>query len=137
MAVVLDSDAVVGFLDVADALHAVADAAIRDLATQQRIIVSVITYAEVLTGARIGHHKVDHVAGFFADVVSRIVPVEVEIADRASELRAKAKALRMPDALIVATAELDPEVDSLLTGDGEIAKLPGLRCDVRLLSASG
>ena len=39
----------------------------------------------------------------------------------------------MPDALIVATAELDPEVDSLLTGDHDVAKLHGLRCEVQLL----
>jgi hypothetical protein len=38
-----------------------------------------------------------------------------------SELRVGAKALRMPDALVVATAELDPEVDSLLTGNRAVA----------------
>jgi predicted nucleic acid-binding protein len=134
VAVVLDSDAVVGFLDEADTLHEAADAAIREIAGRQRILVSVITYAEVLTGARIGHHAVDDVAGFFADVISRIVPVDVEIADRAAELRAGAKALQMPDALVVATAELDPEVDSLLSGDRDVAKLRGLRCAVQLLS---
>lgn len=137
MAVALDSDVIVGFLDEGDALHAAADMAIRDLAAKERIVASVITYAEVLTGARIGHHAVKDVAGFFANLISRIAPVDVEIADRASELRAKTRALRMPDALIVATAELDPEVNLLLTGDGDIATLRGLRCDVQLLSASG
>lgn len=137
MAVVLDSDAVIGFLDGADALHDAADVAIRGLAAEQRILVSVVTYAEVVTGARIGHHALDDVAGFFADVISRIVPVDVEVADRAAELRARAKGLRMPDALIVATAELDPEVDTLLTGDRGVARLRGLHCDVQLLSSRG
>jgi predicted nucleic acid-binding protein len=135
--VVLDSDAVVGFLDAADALHDAADEAIRSHAGEKRILVSVVTYAEVITGARIGHHDLADVSGFFDDVISRIVPVDVEIADRAAELRAGAKALRMPDALIVATAELDPEVDLLLTGDHGVAKLRGLRCDVQLLSSRG
>jgi predicted nucleic acid-binding protein len=134
VAVVLDSDAVVGFLDGADALHGAADAAIREHAGEQRIMVSVVTYAEVVTGARIGHHDLDEVAGFFNDLVSRIVPVDVGIADRAAELRAGAGALRMPDALIVASADLDPEVDSLITGDRGVSKLRGLRCDVQLLA---
>ncbi len=137
MAVVLDSDAVVGFLDRSDALHKQADAAIRKLAAKQPILVSVITYAELVTGARLGHHDEERVSGFFAEVVSRIVPVTVEIADRAAELRARAKALKMPDALIVASAETELEVELLLSGDRDLAKLRGLRCKVRLLSAPG
>jgi predicted nucleic acid-binding protein len=137
VAVVLDSDAVVGFIDRADGLHDAADAAIRDLAGEQRLVVSVVTYAEVTTGARIGHHDLDQVKGFFGEVISRIVPVDVEIADRAAELRAGTKSLQMPDALIVATADLDSEVDLLLTGDRAVAKLEGLRCDARLLASPG
>jgi predicted nucleic acid-binding protein len=137
VAVVLDSDAVVGFLDRSDALHKTADAAIRKLAAKQPIRVSVITYAEVITGAQLGHHDEERVRGFFAEVVSRIVPVSVEIADRAAELRARAIALKIPDALIVASAETEPEVDLLLSGDRDLAKLRGLRCKVRLLSTPG
>jgi predicted nucleic acid-binding protein len=137
VAVVLDSNAVVGFIDAADVLHDAADAAIRELAGKQRLVVSVVTYAEVVTGARIGHHDLAVVSGFFDDVISRIVPVDVEIADRAAELRAEARALRMPDALIVATAELDSEVGLLLTGDHGVAKLRALRCEVQLLSSRG
>ncbi len=137
MAVVLDSDAVVAFLDRSDALHEEANAAIRKLAAKQPILVSVITYAELITGARLGDHDEDLVRGFFAEVVSRIVPVSVEIADCATERRARSKALKMPDALIVASAESEPEVDLLLSGDRDLTKLRGLRCKVRLLSASG
>lgn len=137
MAVVLDSDAVFGFLDRSDALHKAADAAIRKLAAKQPILVSVITYAEVITGARLGHHDEERVRGFFAEVVSRIVPVSVEIVDVAAELGARAKALKMPDALIVASAETEPEVDLLLSGDRDLAKLRSLRCKVRLLSTPG
>jgi predicted nucleic acid-binding protein len=132
--VVLDSDAIVGFLDRADALHDVADEAVRDHVGKHRVFASAVTYAEVVTGARLGHHDLEHVAGFFNDVVSRILPVEVEVADRAAELRARSKALKMPDALVVATAELDSEVGTLLTGDRAIAKLRGLSCEVQLLS---
>ena len=83
MAVVLDSDAVVAFLDRDDALHAPADAAIRDLAREQRLLVSVVTYAEVLTGARLGHHDEGQVRGFFSRLISEVLPVETLVADKA------------------------------------------------------
>jgi predicted nucleic acid-binding protein len=134
VAVVLDSDVVVGFIDRSDALHEAADAALRGLASTQPFFVSVITYAEVLTGARIGHHPIDVVDGFFEDIVSRTIPVELEIADRAAHLRAGAKALKMPDALIAASADTLPAVGLLITGDRDLARLSNLRCEVRLIS---
>jgi predicted nucleic acid-binding protein len=134
VAVVLDSDAVVGFLDRDDVLHEAADAAIRDLAHEQRLLVSVITYAEVLTGAKLGHHDEEHVRGFFSQLISAVLPVDTAVADVAAGLRSRSKSLRMPDALIVATAEMDPDTRLVVTGDRQVGRLPGLRCKVRLLS---
>lgn len=133
MAVVLDSDAVVGFLDRNDALHEAADRAIRELAHEQRLLVSAVTYAEVRTGARLGHHEEDSVRGFFAKLISEIVPVDKAVADKAAELRGSRRSLRMPDALILATAETHPEVELIVTGDTHAPKVPGLQCAVRLL----
>ena len=133
MAVVLDSAAVVGFLDRQDALHGAADAAVRELVHEQRLLASVVTYAEVMTGARLGHHSEDHVAGFFTGLLSAVLPVDVAVADKAAELRSRIRSLRMPDALILATAEVDPDVDLIVTGDQQLTKLSGLRVRVRLL----
>lgn len=133
MAVVLDSDAVVGFLDRDDALHGAVDAAIRDLVREQRLLVSVVTYAEVLTGARLGHHDEGQVRGFFTQLISEVLPVDMTVADKAAEFRSRVKALRMPDALILATAETNRGVDLLVTGDAQAPKVPGLDCAVRLL----
>ena len=133
MAVVLDSDAVVGFLDREDALHEAADAAIRGLIRKQRLLVSVVTYAEVLTGARLGHHDEDQVRRFFAQLISDVLPVDPTVAEQAAELRSRLKSLRMPDALILATAETCPDVDLIVTGDSRVPKVPGLDCAVRLL----
>jgi predicted nucleic acid-binding protein len=133
VAVVLDSDTVVGFLDRDDALHDAADTAIRDLVRKQRLIVSVVTYAEVLTGARLGHHDEDHVAGFFTKLISEVLPVDVAVADKAADLRSRLKSLRMPDALILATAEIEPAVDLIVTGDQQVTRISGLRCKVQLL----
>jgi len=133
VAVILDSGAVVGFLDRQDALHEAADAALRELIRGQRLLASVITYAEVLTGARLGHHDEDQVAGFFADLLSAVLPVDLAVADEAADLRSRFKSLRMPDALVLATAETDPEIDLIVTGDRRLAKVTGLRVGVRLL----
>lgn len=133
MAVVLDSGVVVGFLDRNDALHDAADAAIRELIREQRLLASVVTYAEVLTGARLGHHDEKQVAGFFADLTSTVLLVDVPIADRAADLRSRFKSLRMPDALILATADLGQDVELIVTGDKQLAKVSGIGCEVRLI----
>lgn len=137
MAVALDSNVVIGFLDRSDELHDSADAAIRDLLPSEPIVTSAITYAEVMTGAALGRHDEDRVRGFFIDLVSRILPVDVAVADRAARLRAKAKTLNMPDALIAATAELDPDVQLLVSGDRGVVRLKDLGCPVHLLAAGG
>lgn len=133
MAVVLDSGVVVGFLDRQDALHDAADTAVRELVRGQRLLASVVTYAEVLTGARLGHHNEDDVTGFFAGLLSAVLPIDIVVADKAADLRSRFKSLRIPDALILATAEADPDVDLIVTGDRQLTKVSGLRIDVRLL----
>jgi predicted nucleic acid-binding protein len=134
VAVVLDSDAVVGFLDRGDALHGAADEAIRDLIGSHQLLVSTVTYAEVLTGARLGHHDEEQVKGFFFELTSGILSVEVEIAEKAAELRSRLESLRMPDALILATADIAPEVELVLTGDRQMERVPGLACRIQVLS---
>ena len=133
MAVVLDSGVVVGFLDRNDSLHATADAAVRELIREQRLLASVVTYAEVLTGARLGHHDEEQVTGFFKELISTVLPVDVGVADRAADLRSRFKALRMPDALILAAADTAQDVDLIGTGDPQMTKVSGLGCKVRLL----
>ena len=134
MAVVLDSDAVIGFLDHDDVLHRGADSAVRELAPEHALLVSAVTYAEVLTGARIGRHEEERVNGFFADLISAILPIDVTVAALAADLRARVSSLRMPDALIIATAEANPAAELILTGDRQMSSVKGLRVKFRLLS---
>lgn len=129
MVVLLDSAVVAGFLDRDDALHEAADARVRELAGRERLVASVVTYAELLTGARLGHHDETTVRGFFNDLVDEIYDVDRAVADRAADLRAAKPALRMPDALILATAAIH-EVAVVLTGDTRWAGLlPGGRVE--------
>ena len=133
MAVVLvDSVAVVAYLDAANVFHAAADEAVSDAVREHRLIASAINYAELLTGARLGRHDERVVRGFFAELVSDVVPVGREVAERAAELRAATRSLRLPDALVIATADLHADV--LIGADRRWAKVEGLDCELRLLS---
>lgn len=55
------------------------------------------------------------------------------VADMAAELRSRLKSLQMPDALIFATAETNPDIDLIVTGDLQATKVSGLSCKVHLL----
>lgn len=132
MAVVLDSSVVIGFLDRDDALHEEAEIAIRKALASTQLLASAVTYAEVLAGAEIGHHAPDEVRGFFSDLVTRILPVDAAVAEPAAAIRAATSVL-MPDALILATAHLEPDAEVLLTGDTAIAEIHNLSCEIRLL----
>lgn len=132
MAVVLDSTAVIAFLDGRDALHDVADQAIRELTAKHRFYASAVTLTEVLTGAHLKHHDEAVVRAFFADLVSEVLPVEEVGAERAARLRADHR-LRTPDALILAAADGHPDVEIVLTGDTRMATVEGLDCRVDLL----
>lgn len=133
MAVVLDTAAIVGFLDRDDAYHEAASRAIGEMITDQRLLVSVITFAEVRTGAELLHHDDAPVRGFFADLIAEVLPVDVPTAERAAVLRAGHRGLRMPDALILAAADLHPEAEAIVTGDAGLAAVPGVECRIDLL----
>jgi predicted nucleic acid-binding protein len=130
--VLLDSVALAGFLDRDDAFHVSADERIRTLAGRDRLIASVVTYAELLTGAALGHHGAETVRGFFAELIEEIVPVDQPVAERAAVLRAARARLRMPDALILATAE-ERAAELVVGADRRWADIPGYRCKVELL----
>jgi predicted nucleic acid-binding protein len=126
----LDSVAVAAFLDRDDVFHTAADTRIRDLAGRDRLTVSVITYAELLTGAGLAHHDQTAVRGFFADLIDDIHSVDREVAERGAELRTAKPSLKLPDALILATADLRG-ADMVITADHRWeGVLPGLRVEL-------
>lgn len=134
MAVVLDSDAVIGFLDRSDALHPAAAAKLTQLLGAGRpLVASVVTFAEVLAGAKLGHHDEGAVRGFFEDLITEIATVNMPVAERAAELRAQRRSLRLPDALVLATADLHTAVDLIVCGDKTAQQLTGLSCAIELL----
>jgi len=131
--ILLDSTVIVGFLDADDALHEAAAAKIKKIAGGSPLVVSVISYAEVMTGVSLGRHPQQHVDGFFDALIKDLLPVDRTVAARAAELRGARRSLRMPDALILATADIEPEIETVLCADGEWPKIKGLACQVELL----
>jgi predicted nucleic acid-binding protein len=126
----LDSAAIAGFLDRDDVFHAAAAARIRGLAGREPLVVSVISYAELLTGAGLGHHDEKTVRGFFADLIDEVHDVDRAVAERAAELRTANPSLKMPDALILATADVH-DVDVVITADRRwVAVLAGRRTEL-------
>ncbi len=131
--ILLDSTVIVGFLDADDALHDATVAKFREIVGSHPLAASVISYAEVMTGVALGHHPGERVEGFFDTFVKDLLAVEKPVAERASELRGARKSLPMPDALILATADLHSEVETVLCADGDWPKVEGLNCRVELL----
>ncbi len=117
--IVIDSSVLLGLLDSQDAQHAVAAAAVRERRAQRAdFLVPAVVLAEVLVGAaRAGGEQV--VAGR-AQVVAafgEVRPVDGDVAEQAARLRAAHRALRMPDALVLATGVVDHAAE-ILTCDG-------------------
>ncbi len=131
--ILLDSTVIVGFLDADDALHDVAVAKLRGIAGSRPLAASVITYAEVMTGVSLGHHPEENVDGFFDAFVKDLLPVDRSVAARAATLRGERRSLRMHDALILATADLHPDIEIVLCADDDWPKVKGLDCSVELL----
>jgi predicted nucleic acid-binding protein len=131
--ILLDSTVIVGFLDADDALHHVTVTRLKEVVGGHPLVASVISYAEVMTGVSLGHHPQAHVDGFFDALIKDLLPVDRQIAARAATLRGKRRSLPMPDALILATADLQPEIETILCADGAWPKTKGLNCRIELL----
>jgi predicted nucleic acid-binding protein len=117
----LDTGAIIGFLDRDDAHHTPASRAIRQATHDGFLAISAVTYAELLAGARLGHHEETDVTGFIDGFVRDIVAVDAHVADLAATIRAT-HGLRTPDALILAGAQ-HAGADLVLSTDGRWTKL--------------
>jgi predicted nucleic acid-binding protein len=116
---VLDAGVVIGFLDGADPHHERARAALGDAGQRgDSLLLPVSAFAECLVGpARRGDAAITAVREFVARLPITIVPLDAAIAEAAARLRARhGGRLRLPDALVVATA-LVLDADRLLTTD--------------------
>jgi predicted nucleic acid-binding protein len=114
--VVLDASVVIAFLDAADTHHAAAVAALAKVRSRE-LVLPASAYAEMLVGpARRGRQAMVAAREFVADLALRVEPLSADIAERAAVLRATHRSLRLPDALVLATADALDAL-SVLTAD--------------------
>jgi predicted nucleic acid-binding protein len=113
---VLDTSVLIGFLDTSDANH---DGAVAALAAFRgyELILPASAYAELLVGPnRHGPDAVGKVEQCLVDLALRIEPLTPEIARKAAVLRARHRALKGPDALVLATGDV-LDASAVLTAD--------------------
>jgi predicted nucleic acid-binding protein len=114
--VVPDASVAIAFLDAADRHRRGAVAALTRLQGSDMVLPA-SPYAEMLVGpARRSRAAMDAAREFVIDLVLRVEPISASIAERAADLRAAHRALKLPDALVSATADA-LEATLLLTAD--------------------
>ncbi|MGH3273552.1 MAG: PIN domain-containing protein [Streptosporangiaceae bacterium] len=116
--VVLDASIVIALFDPQDALHAAASAAARrhrDAADDFLLPASVL--AEVLVGAaRQGEAELTSRRSAMIAAFGSPYAMDEEVAVAAARRRARHQSLRLPDALVLATADVTA-ADAVLAGD--------------------
>lgn len=132
----LDAGVVIGFLDGDDAHHQASRAVLAEALDQvDTLELSASALAECLVGpARRGEGAVEVVHELRRRMPITIVDLDVEIADRAARLRARHRSLRLPHALVIASAAARG-ADRLVTTDRRwpAPSTMGLDLDIRHL----
>ncbi|MCE9622829.1 MAG: PIN domain-containing protein [Actinomycetia bacterium] len=114
----LDAGVIIGFLDANDGHHAAARSMLADaIHDGDRLAMAVSAFAECLVGpARRGDVEVRRVQELFERLPISVIVLDDDTAITASKLRAAHRALRLPDALVIATA-IEAGADELVTTD--------------------
>ncbi len=117
-AVVLDASIVLALFDPEDTLHSAAAAAARhSRSAGDRFVLPATVLAEVLVGAaRHDRAQLERRRGLITAAFGTPWPVDENVAVAAAVRRAQYPSLRLPDALVLATADV-ARADRVLTGD--------------------
>ncbi|MEP7379284.1 MAG: type II toxin-antitoxin system VapC family toxin [Chloroflexota bacterium] len=116
---VVDAGVVIAIPDAADAHHGSAVRALREaLGSGEILVLPASAYSELLVAPfRHNGQSVAVVDAFVDSIPAAVQPITREIARAAAQLRAQhGSRLRLPDALVIATA-LELSADRLLTTD--------------------
>lgn len=114
----LDAGVVIGLLDADDPHHEASRGVIEDAVdSNDRLAMAASALAECLVGpARRGDEAVGVVLALCERLPIQIVPLNQAIAVSAARLRARHRRVRLPDALVLATAH-ESRADGLVTTD--------------------
>jgi predicted nucleic acid-binding protein len=112
--IVLDASILIAHLDPSDHLHTAAVPALKARAADD-LVLPASAYAEVLVDpAR--KRRLGSVRSQIQALLISVEPIGEAIAERAAYLRARHRALRLPDALVIAVGE-ELGAEAILTGD--------------------
>ena len=132
----LDAGVIIAFLDGDDAHHDAARSALTEAVDDtERLALAASALAECLVGpARTGPQAVEIVRTLVERLPASVVDLDADIAARAAGLRARHRSLKLPDALVLATAE-QSGADRLITTDRRwpTAKAMKLNVSIRQL----
>jgi predicted nucleic acid-binding protein len=120
-ALILDASVLIALLDTADAHHerSIQDAEAADQAGRQ-LLVPASAYSEALV-AFARADRISDARKAIAAMGIRVAPLTEKIAEQAAQLRAQHEGLRLPDAMVLATAhELE---GALLSYDDRLSRL--------------
>lgn len=126
----LDAGVIIGFLDGDDSHHDAARSTLADaLDRADRLSIASSALAECLVGpARHSQKAMELVRTIIDRLPASVVDLDADIASQAAILRARHRSLKLPDALVIATAA-SSGADRLITTDrkwptGKAMKLP-------------
>jgi predicted nucleic acid-binding protein len=114
----LDAGVIIAFLDADDIRHDAARSALTEaLDSSERLAIAASALAECLVApARRNAKAVEVVRTLVERVPVSVVDLDAGIGTRAAVLRARHRSLKLPDALVLATAE-ESGADRLITTD--------------------
>jgi predicted nucleic acid-binding protein len=114
--IVVDASVLIAFLEVEDALHDAAVAALKEAADDDLILGATTLLELLVTPYRRSEDHAERVKTFVRSVPLRVEPITEAIADAAARLRARHRTLAVPDALTLAVADA-VGADAVLTAD--------------------
>lgn len=119
-ALILDASVLIGLLDNQDAHHG---SAVEEVEAADQAAQTLLTPASAYSEALVAFARADRVSDArdaIAGMGITVVPLTETLAERAAELRARHSTLRLPDAIVLATArDLDGK---LLTYDHRLSR---------------
>lgn len=117
---VVDAGVMIGFLDRDDPHHVAAGSILRETVGRgDRLVLPASALAELLVApSRRGGTAIDTVLGLLRRVPIEVIPLDQPIAIAAAALRARHRALKLPDALVIATAAANAAARLITTDRG-------------------
>jgi predicted nucleic acid-binding protein len=129
----LDAGVIIGFLDADDAHHGAARTALAQaLADGDQVAMAASALAECLVGpARQGDTSIQIVRDALNRLPVEIIDLNTEVATEAARLRSRHRSLRLPDALVIATAAVSG-ADQLVTTDGRWPTQQAMKLELQI-----